>query len=75
MEPVFGVVLTFDSKPSPKYPHGYWYANVGTGDWDADGPTPEAAMAALIAVMHEALYHEHNKVIDLQNRARRETGV
>jgi hypothetical protein len=49
--------LGFDPKPSPNYPHGYWYAYAEPG-FDAAGDTPEAAMAGLIIEMAEALSKE-----------------
>lgn len=46
--------LTFDPNPSPKYPHGYWYAQSALGDYDADGVTPVDALAALVMELDRA---------------------
>ncbi len=52
--------LEFDPHPTDRYPHGYWYASVALG-FDADGATPEAAMAKLIIVMAEAWEAAHER--------------
>lgn len=48
-------VLSFDPRPSSKYPHGYWYACSSNDDYDADGSTPINALAGLITELDVAL--------------------
>lgn len=51
------MILTFHpakgGHDNTRYPHGYWYAQTTNGDYDADGPTPLAAVCSLIAAMEE----------------------
>lgn len=75
MEPRFGFTLTFLNDSPHLHPEGYWYACTNDGNWDASDPTLQNAMGKLLNVLHEAWYDERNKVIDLKNKARRETGV
>jgi hypothetical protein len=49
------MTLTFDPNPGGRYQHGYWYAATDDGGYDADGATPEAALASLVVVMESAL--------------------
>lgn len=47
--------LEFDPKPSPSYPHGYWYAVTRDGGYDASGATPLDALAGLVIELENAM--------------------
>lgn len=47
--------LSYDPKPSPKYPHGYWYAVTDSGSHDADGPDALSVVAALCEELERAV--------------------
>ncbi len=47
--------LQFVNEGTPAYPHGYWYAATGKGNYDADGPDPLTTITRLAQVMEDAL--------------------